>query len=183
MELDGCFSAPELCPREEGQAKIDGRGIEGVNRLFQVDSQRIFDVQFSGVCNEDLSKVGVNAPVAILVGLGQSVACDTATKAKVIKFGFHRIQAGFDIAQTVSTGQLSKCHAEKLIETRELPDTIIALVLADAAIEIALRQRIHELREEILPDVHRQVLSTGICGKVYEFPRGKVEIDADGNSS
>jgi hypothetical protein len=30
----------------------------------------------------------------------------------------------------VSTGQLSKRHAEKLIEAGELPDTIIALVLA-----------------------------------------------------
>src|ERR1019366_7931572 len=113
------------------------------NRLFQVDSQRILDIQFSGVCNEDLSKVGVNAPVAMLVGLGQSVACDTATNAKVIQFGFHRIQAGFDIAKTVSTGQLSKRHAKKLIETGELSDTIVALVLADAAIEIALRQRVH----------------------------------------
>ena len=95
----------------------------------------------------------------------------------------NRIQADFDIAETVSTGQLSKGHAEKLIEAGEPPDTIIALVLADTAIEIALRQRVHEMREEILPGVHRQVLSTGFCGKVYEFPRGKVEIDADGNSS
>jgi len=83
----------------------------------------------------------------------------------------------------VSTGQLSKCHTEKLIEAGELPDTVIALVLQDAPVEIALRQRIHELGEEILPGVHRQVLSTGICGKVYEIPRRKVEIDADGNSS
>src|ERR1700723_512150 len=129
MELDGCFSVPELCPREKSQTKIDGRGIEGVNRLFQVDTQRVFDIQFSGVCNEDLSKVGVDAPVAILVGLGQSVARDATTNAKVIQFGFHRIQAGFDIAETVTAGQLSKGHAEKLIEAGELFDTIVPLVL------------------------------------------------------
>jgi len=78
VEFDGRFSAAELGPREETQTKIDGCGIEGVNGLFQVDSHRIFDIQFSSVGNEDLRKVGVNAPVAILVGLGQSVARDRA---------------------------------------------------------------------------------------------------------
>lgn len=83
----------------------------------------------------------------------------------------------------MSAGQLSKRHTQKLIEARELFDTIVALVLPDAAIEFALRQRVHELGEEILPSVHRQVLSTGFCGKVYEFPRGEVEIDTDEISS
>ena len=89
--------------------------------------------------DEDLSKVGVDAPVAFLVGLGQSVACDGATNADVVEFAFHGIQTGFDIAEAVSAGQLSKRHTEKLIEARELPDTVVAFVLQYAAIEIALR--------------------------------------------
>jgi hypothetical protein len=101
----------------------------------------------------------------------------------VVQFGFHGIQTGFDIAEAVSTGQLSKCHTQKLIQAGELPDTVVAFVFQDTAVELALRQRVHELREEILASVHRQALSTAFCGKVYEFPRGKVEIDADGNSS
>jgi hypothetical protein len=101
----------------------------------------------------------------------------------MVEFGFHGIQTSFDFAEAVSAGQLSKGHAQELIEAGELPDTVVAFVLPHAAIEIALGQRVHELREKILPGVHRQGLSTGFCGKVYEFPRGKVEIDTDGNLS
>ena len=135
------------------------------------------------MCDEDLSKVGIDTPVALLVGLGQSVACDSATNAHVVQFGFQGIQTGFDIAEAVTAGQLSKCHTQELIEAGELPDTEVAFVFQDAAIEIALGQRVHELRKEVLPGVHRQGLSTGFCGKVYEIPREKVEIDTDENSS
>jgi hypothetical protein len=89
--------------------------------------------------DKDLSKVGVNAPVAFQVGLGQSVACDGATNANVVEFGFHGIQTGFDLAEAVSARQLSKGHAQELIEARELSDTVVAFVLQHAAIEIAFR--------------------------------------------
>jgi hypothetical protein len=101
----------------------------------------------------------------------------------MVQFGFQGVQTSFDIAETVAAGQLSKRHAEKLIEAGELPDTIISFVLEDTTIEIALGQRVHELREEVLPSVHRQGLSTGFCGKVYEISPGKVEIDTGENSS
>jgi hypothetical protein len=80
-------------------------------------------------------------------------------------------------------GQLSKSHAEELIEAGEMPDTIISFVLADATVEIASGQGVHQLGEEILPGVHRQVLSTGFCGKVYGIPSRKTEIDAAGRES
>ena len=59
--------------------------------------------------------------------------------------------------------------------------TVISLVLAHAAVEIALGQGVHELSKEKLPGVHRQGLSTGFYGKVYEFSRGKAEVDTDAN--
>jgi hypothetical protein len=34
MKLDSCFASAKLRPREEGQTKIDGGGIEGVNGLI-----------------------------------------------------------------------------------------------------------------------------------------------------
>lgn len=55
--------------------------------------------------------------------------------------------------------------------------TIISLVLAHAAVEIALGQGVHELGEEIASGVHRQAPSTVFCGKVYGIPGGQVEID------
>jgi hypothetical protein len=34
MELDGPFSLAELGPGKKRQAKIDRRGVEGINRLL-----------------------------------------------------------------------------------------------------------------------------------------------------
>ena len=101
----------------------------------------------------------------------------------MIQFGLVGVQARFDVAQAGSKGQLRKSHALELIVTGESAHPIIATVFADALIEIALGQEGHELREQKLPGVHRQVLSTGICGKSYGFFRREVEIDTDENSS
>ena len=180
MELNGSFASAELSPREEIQTKIDRRGIEGVDGLIQVDGEAIVRIEFACIGNEDVREIGINAPVAILIGFGQSIASDYAAKAQMVKFGFDGVQTGFNITEAVSVGELSKSHTEELIEAGEVPSTIISFVLADAAVEIAFRQVIHELGEEILPGVHRQVLSTVFCGKVYGIPRRQVEIDTAG---
>ena len=52
--------------------------------------------------NEDVREIGIDAPVAILIGLGQSIASDRTPKAQMIEFGFDGIQTGFDIAEAVS---------------------------------------------------------------------------------
>ena len=59
-----------------------------------------------------------------------------------------------------------------------MPGAIVSFVLADAAIEIAFGQGVHELGEEITAGVHRQAPSTVFRGKVYGIPGGRVEIDA-----
>ena len=64
-----------------------------------------------------------------------------------------------------------------MIEAGEIPDTIIALVFANATVEVAFGQEGHELGEEILPGIHCQALSTVFRGKVYGIPGGQVEID------
>ena len=48
---------------------------------------------------------------------------------------------------------------------------------------LASRQEGQELGEEILPGVHRQVLSAVFCGKAYGIPGGTFEIDAAENVS
>jgi hypothetical protein len=65
----------------------------------------------------------------------------------VIKPGLHGPQAYFDIAKTLPISQLSKGHAKELIETREVPTPILALVPANASVEFVSREEAHELRE------------------------------------
>jgi len=76
------------------------------------------------------------------------------------------MQTGFDIAEALAMSELGEHHAEKLIETGKVPHTVIALVLADATVENMFWHEGHQLREEILPSVHCQDLSTAFYGKV-----------------
>jgi len=52
MEFYCPFAFPELGPREKGQAKVDGRRIQGIDRLIQFDSEGIGGVKFSGFRDE-----------------------------------------------------------------------------------------------------------------------------------
>ena len=102
MELDRRLASAEFRPREEGQTKVDGRGIEGVDRLIQLDREPILSIEFARVGDENVREIGIDSPVALLIGLGQSIACDRTAKAEMIEFGFDGVQTGFDVAEAVS---------------------------------------------------------------------------------
>src|ERR1700738_2810644 len=178
VQFDGSLASAKACPWEEGQTEVDRRGIESVNGLLQIHAQRVARIKFAGLRNEKRGEIGIDAPVAVLIGLGQCVACDLATNADVIQFGLHGVQTDFDVAQAGSVGQLSKGHTQELIEARKLAGAIVASVFADAAVEIALGQEGHQLRKQKRPGVHRQVLSTVFRGKYYQNAADQVEIDA-----
>jgi hypothetical protein len=165
MQFDGAFALAESRPREESQTQIDGRGIESVDRLFQFEAQGIAGVKLSGLCDEDASEIGVDAPIAVLIGLGQGVASDVPSEACVIQLGLQGVQTDFDVAQADSVSQLCKGHAQKLIEAREPAGAIIASVFVDTTVELSLGQEGHELGEQETACVHCQVLSTVGRGK------------------
>jgi hypothetical protein len=152
-------------PREERQTEIDRRGIESVDRLFQIHAQGLARIKFARVSNENGREIGVDPPVAVLIGFGQCVARDRPTNTDVIQLGFHGAQADFDVAQTGPVGQLGKGHTQELIEAREPADAVVASVSADTAVEFALGQEGHQLRKQVRPGVHRQVLSKDFLGK------------------
>jgi len=66
-----------------------------------------------------MSKVGVDSPVASLVGMGQGVSGDLSPDTHVIEFGFCYAQACLDVPEAFSVSQLSKGHAEELIPARK----------------------------------------------------------------
>src|SRR5256886_9283141 len=66
---DVCSS--DLSPGEKRQAQIDGRGVQGIHRLGQLHSERLVAVEVASGGNQNLSEIGVDPPVAVLVGVGQ----------------------------------------------------------------------------------------------------------------
>lgn len=87
--------------------------------MFQFQAKAVPGIESVGRLDQAEGEVLLNAPVAGLVGVGKGTACDTATNPQMIELGRLRMQAGFDIAQTFSTGQLREGHAQELIEIRK----------------------------------------------------------------
>ena len=74
MQFDRAFGGAEVGPGEDREAQVDGGGIEGVDGIIEFRSQVLIGIQGSGEADEGLGEVGVDAPVAGLVGIGQGVA-------------------------------------------------------------------------------------------------------------
>jgi hypothetical protein len=65
----------EFCPRKQRQAKIDGGGIQCVNRLIQLHAKGVVGIKTSGPGNEDLCELCIDSPIPNLVRMykrGQS---------------------------------------------------------------------------------------------------------------
>lgn len=48
VQLDGAFVSAKLRPRKKLQARIDGGGIEGVDRVGELDAQGLVGIEFAG---------------------------------------------------------------------------------------------------------------------------------------
>ena len=74
MQLYRTLPFAKQRPGEKRKTQIDRGGIQGVDGLIQFDSEGFSGVEASGFANEDMSEVGIDAPIADLVGMGKGVA-------------------------------------------------------------------------------------------------------------
>jgi hypothetical protein len=131
MHFDSAHVSAELGPRNLRQTKIDGRGIQHIERLGQFQAKRLVTIQWASLCDEHSRKIAKNTPVARLVGVSQHVARDATTKTHVIQLGLLRARTSFDIAQTFPPSELRESQTEKLIPAGETLDFVIASVRVD----------------------------------------------------
>jgi len=153
VQFDGCFGAPEMCPWKHRQAKVDGRGIDRVNHLVDIQPVGVFGIQSSCLANENLSERFVNAPVPMLVGVGQVGPRDVPANAHCVEMGA-TAKAGFDVPQALPEGDLSKGHCEKLIADRHTFAGPVHRVQSHAAVELLSVNKIGDLRENQASGVH-----------------------------
>jgi len=128
VHFDGGFCLAKSRPGKERKAEVDGGGIEGVGDLVEFQDPLVVGIQASGVLNQGIGEIGEDAPVSLLVGVGERTPGDLSPDARVVEFGFHGAQTGLDLAQTFAAGQLGKCHAEKLVEAGKTSHATIALI-------------------------------------------------------
>ena len=111
MEFDCPLAFPKLGPGEKSQTKINGGRNQSIDRLLQLDAEGIGGVKFSGFCNEDLSEVGINPPVSVLIGVCEGIAGNSPPNSQVIQSGLDCPQAYLDISQAFAISKLGECHA------------------------------------------------------------------------
>jgi len=104
MQLDGGLGLTKTCPRKDTQAEVDGGGVQCVGGLFQFHRELIAGIELSGYLNQVHREIGVDVPIARFVGVGKCTACDTASNAKMIKFGLVNAQTSFDVAWVLAIG-------------------------------------------------------------------------------
>ena len=98
--------------------------------------------------HESLGEVGIDAPVACLVGVGQRRSRDTGTQPDVIQRGLHCAETRFNVAQALSIGELGERQAEELIPTREARCLVLPAIAGHALLELVARHMVHQLRED-----------------------------------
>jgi hypothetical protein len=144
----------KLGPGKKRQTQIDGRSIESVNRQGQLGAKALVRVERTGTSDQHLREVGVDAPIAHGVRMGQGVARDLSANAEMIELGLLRAQTSFDVAQALAISQLRESHAKKLVPTREALQFEVALIAFDAAVKRFGRKKVHQLCKDRFARIH-----------------------------
>jgi hypothetical protein len=124
------------------------------NGIFQFDIKRVIDVEAACRGNQTLRKLGIDAPVALFIGIRQCAARYPTADTQVIELGLMCAQTDFNIAQTLTPRELGESHAQELVKASKSLHVAIATELADKASERVHRQMLQELRENEAAFVH-----------------------------
>ena len=119
MQFDGALGLSEVGPGEHGQAQVDGGGVQGIDGVVEFQSQVVLGIQGPGDADEGVCEVGIQAPVALLVGVGRCGPCRRAVPGGRVCPGAR--EADLDVAQALAVGELGEGQAEELA-SRQVKD-------------------------------------------------------------
>src|SRR5262245_14366451 len=69
-KIDCGFVSSKLRPREKVQTQIDGGSVQGIHRVVEFEPKGFALVESTRLLDQSLGKVGVDAPVSDLIGVG-----------------------------------------------------------------------------------------------------------------
>ncbi len=157
VHFDCRLGRAKVRPWKHRQAQIDGGRIQGVSRICQIESKILTGIKFSGLSNQTLGKVSIDAPVARLVGVGQGRASNRLPKTHVIELGTLSRQTNFDVPQALAPGQLGECHCPELLCACQRAHALVSPVTRNIAGERRPGQEVHELSEQCLAGIHHNL--------------------------
>ena len=125
-----------------------------VHRVRQIQTQFFVEIELARLHDQPLGKLGVDAPVAQLVGVCQRRAANWFAKAHVVELGRLRGQAHLNVAKAFPVGQLRKRHGAILLGASELPHVPVAAIACDVSRKSCPGQKVHQLGEQGLAGMH-----------------------------
>jgi len=164
VQLDGRLGGAKRRPVEQAQAQIDGAGVQRVDGVVQIDTERIVRVELARTPDQHGGQIGPDAPVARLVGVGQRGALDRRAKAHRVELGRVGRQARLDIAQALAPGELREGHRPELLGARQRACARVARVAMHDAREAGPRHELHDLSKQRLACVHAHSLRLSTPG-------------------
>ena len=174
MQSDRCLGGAKRRPWKQGQTQIDGRGIQRVDGIAQLDAEAVVAVQLARPFDQERGQLGPDTPVAPLVGIGQRRALDRRTKSHAVQLRLIGQQTGLDAAQALAVGQLSKRHGAELLGTGQAAHAGIAAIAFHDAHKAGSRHILHDLREQSLAYVHSSPPGNAIPGSYLNRNLGKL---------
>ena len=154
MQLDGGLGGAKRCPGKHRQAQVDGRGIKGINGVRQLQAKGLGAIELSRLGNQALGEVGIDAPVAPLVGVSQCRTAHRFAKAHAVELRCLCQETSFDVAQAFPIGELGKGHAAKLLGATHCADAVVATITRDQSGKGGPGQKVHQLSEQRLAMIH-----------------------------
>src|SRR5258706_814099 len=154
VELDGTLLLLVGGPGKEAKAQLDGGGVQGIDRTAQPNGHGMIRIEYAGLRDEHLRQVCPDAPVASVVGVGQSGPADRPANAHVIQGGSTGTQRADGVAEAVAKSHLRKGHAQELIVTGEAACSPVPLVAIDAPGQLVVGQVLQYLSKQRSSLVH-----------------------------
>jgi len=154
VDLDRRLGGPEQGPRKDAHAQVDGAGIQGIDRVLQIQPQVFLDIDFACPSDQDCSQIGPDSPVPALVGLGKRTSLDRGSKPHTVELARVRPQACLDVSERLSPCELRKGHRAKVLGSRQGTHSRVAFVPRNDLGETRPRDELHDLRKQRLADVH-----------------------------
>ena len=174
MQLDRRLGGAKRRPWKQRQAQIDGRCIQRVHRIGQLDTEAVVAVQLARPLDQERGQIGPYMPVAPFVGIGQCRAPDRRTKAHAVQLRLVGQQTGFDVTQALAVSQLRKGHGAELLWTAQAAHAGIATVACHDARQAGPGNEFHDLHEQRLAHVHSSPPEKSTSGRYLNRNIGKL---------
>ena len=152
--LYGSLGRAKVRPRKQCETEVDRRGVHCIEGLLEPQADVFALIQFHCRRDQAMAESLEQSPVSTLVGIRQGRTRYLAANTDVVELGTLRVEAGHQIAQPFSTGELGIGNAEEMGPGREVPDAVVRRKPIDEVLEMAEGYKLQQLCEDRAATIH-----------------------------